>query len=85
MAAKLESIITGSGFVNTVPTLMQTQGLQQLARKAGNRIRVEPAHDPKMLIKNRFEVSSDDSFQDCTGIPLSTTRKRNLEKRAVQI
>src|SRR6185312_3105409 len=54
MAAKLETIIIDPWFVNTMPSLMQPQRLHQFARETGNGIGVEPAHNPKMLIKNGF-------------------------------
>jgi hypothetical protein len=85
MAAELEWIIARPRRMDSMPPLMQTECLQQIAGESRDCVRVQPARYPKMLIKDRFQVSCHDGFWDCMRITLPTARERGLKKGTVQI
>jgi hypothetical protein len=85
VAAERKPFATGTWFVEAVTPFVQPQSLEEIAGKARNGIGIEFACNPKMLIKNRFQISCDDSLRNRFGIWLSPTRQRSLKEGSVQV
>jgi hypothetical protein len=83
VAAERKPFAVGTWFVEVVTPFVQSQSLEEIAGKARNGIGIEFACYPEMLIKNRFQISCDDSFRNRFGIRLSPTRQHSLKKGSV--
>src|SRR5216684_3397069 len=80
MTAELEWIVSQSRLIHSMPSLVQTERLHQIAREVCNGIRVQPAGYPEMLVENRFQVSRNYGLGNCVRIALLSARECRLEK-----
>jgi len=62
MTAEWKAILISAGFVYAVTALVQAKGLEKIAWKARDCIRIQFCSLSQMFIKNRFQVSGDDCF-----------------------
>jgi hypothetical protein len=81
LVARFPRFIARAGFVHAMTSFMQPERFEQIPWKARDGIGIEFARYPKMFIKNRFQISSHDSFGNRSGVSLTSTRQYSLKQR----
>jgi hypothetical protein len=85
MAAQQEAVVARARFVNTMPTLTETEHPAQITRKARDGIGIELASDPQMFIEDGFEIASHNGFGNRLRVRLIAAGESGVEASPIQI